>query len=87
MAAIETHLEKQRHQGCNDDNGAEEEGFIPAIPVNPGIDYLLHQGAKALPVRPVLPAEHLPNRVLLEQRGVVKVPLVPKQHIDGVRAR
>src|SRR5271169_498044 len=32
----------------------------------------------------MLPAEHLPNGVRLEQRGVVKVPFVPIQHVNGV---
>ena len=33
---------------------------------------------------PMLPTEHLPNRVMLEQGGVVEVPLVPKQNVNGV---
>ncbi len=53
------------------------------VPVEERIDQLLKQRAKPLPVRPVLPAEHLPQRVLLEQSGIVKTPLIRREDIDG----
>src|SRR5216684_8211655 len=82
--AVEAYFEKQRQHRRNEDDSTDGEGFVTRIPVNPGIDQLLKEGAKPLPVRPVLPAEHLPKRVVLEQSGLVNVPLVPRQDIYRV---
>src|SRR5258708_39115262 len=82
--AVEGYFEKQRKHRRNEDDSTDGEGFVTRIPVNPGIDQLLKKGAKPLPVRPVLPAEHLPKRVVLEQSGFVNVPLVRRQNIYRV---
>ncbi len=71
--------------GCSDyDQPSNAERLRPAVPSEMRFNKIRNEGAHALAVRPVLPAKHLPQRMLLEQRSVIEIPLVAEKHIHRV---
>src|SRR5262249_37322249 len=63
---------------------SDDKRLDPAIPAGQWIHQFLKQCAEPLAMRSVLPAEHLPQRMLLKERGIVEFPLVRIEDVDRV---